>query len=99
MRRFELRAVLSAILLFISFASALGQSAPKKLDLLDVFNLQLALDPQVSPDGKHIVYVRQWSDVMSDRRCSNLWIVDADGTNNRALTEGNVLDSSPRWSP
>ena len=36
---------------------------------------------------------------MTDRYYSNLWIINFDGTNNRALTTGNHNDSSPLWSP
>ena len=70
-----------------------------RLTAMDVFQLELASDPQVSPDGRRIVYVRQFSDVMTDRNQSNLWIVDADGRNHRALTTGPRNDVSPRWSP
>jgi acylaminoacyl-peptidase len=68
------------------------------LTLLDIFNIQAAADPQISPDGQRIVYVRQFADIMTDKRCSNLWIINADGTGHRALTTGNHSDSSPRWS-
>ena len=66
---------------------------------MDVFNLQFAVDPQISPDGKRIVYVRQFSDLMNDKRESNLWMINVDGNENRALTNGNFSDTSPRWSP
>ncbi|MEK7834151.1 MAG: S9 family peptidase [Acidobacteriota bacterium] len=36
---------------------------------------------------------------MTDRRMSNLWIVNVDGTDHRPLTTGNFNDTSPRWSP
>ena len=74
--------------------------APSKpLLLSDIFNLELASDPQISPDGARVVYVRQFNDIKSDRRCSNLWIISRDGTDNRPLTTGNHSDTSPRWSP
>ena len=66
---------------------------------MDEFQLQIATDPQISPDGKKIVYVRRFADPMTDRRYSNLWIVNADGTDHRPLTTGNRNDASPRWSP
>ncbi len=66
---------------------------------MDVFNLELVSDPRVSPDGRSVVYVRQFSDVMTDRFYSNLWIVGTDGSGNRPLTTGNVHDNTPRWSP
>ena len=33
---------------------------------LDVFKLQYARDPQISPDGKKIVYIRTKMDIMKD---------------------------------
>src|SRR5579862_5875422 len=78
---------------------SLGAAERAPLKPLDVFNLQLASDPQISPDGKRIIYVRQFSDVMGDRRRSNLWIINFDGTDNRPVTTGNFKDSSPHWSP
>lgn len=76
-----------------------AQAQSSKLTVNDIFNLEIAVDPQISPDGKRIVYVRQFTDIMTDRRCSNLWIVNADGTDHRPLTTGNFNDASPRWSP
>ncbi len=84
------------------FALLLPGQAEDKADRLtpiDVFSLQYAGDPQISPDGKHIVYVRQFSDVMSDKHYSNVWVISADGGEDRALTTGNYSDTSPRWSP
>ncbi len=45
-----------------------SQEKSDRLTAMDVFNLQYAGDPQISPDGKRIVYVRQFSDVMNDKR-------------------------------
>lgn len=66
---------------------------------LDVFELEYAADPQISPDGSQIVYVRRSMDIMKDRGRSRLWIVNADGTGHRPLTTGDGNASSPRWSP
>src|SRR5260370_27866205 len=65
---------------------------------MDVFQLEYASDPQVSPDGSKVVYVRNFMDVMKDRRRSNLWIIGADGGDHRPLTTGKNNDHSPRWS-
>jgi dipeptidyl aminopeptidase/acylaminoacyl peptidase len=88
---------LAAVL--IPMSAARPQTPVKPLMIQDVFQLQLATDPQISPDGKRIVYVRQFNDIMTDQRCSNLWIINADGSDHRPLTTGNFKDSSPRWSP
>ena len=66
---------------------------------MDVFDLEWATDPRVSPDGKTIVYVRKSNDVMKDRERSNLWQVSADGTDHRPLYSGLSSIRSPRWSP
>ena len=66
---------------------------------MDVFDLEWATDPRVSPDGKTIVYVRKSNDVMKDRERSNLWQVSVDGTDHRPLYSGLSSIRSPRWSP
>jgi dipeptidyl aminopeptidase/acylaminoacyl peptidase len=89
-----------AVALSLAFPAATpAQSVVHKLTPMDEFQLQLANDPQVSPDGKKIVYVRRFADAMTDRRYSNLWIINTDGTDHRPITTGNRSDSSPRWSP
>ena len=55
--------------------------------------------PNISPDGKQILFSRRWVDKMKDRYASNLWIVDVEGKRVRELTHGNWRDSSPVWSP
>jgi dipeptidyl aminopeptidase/acylaminoacyl peptidase len=90
------------VVLALFLASALpapAQMPPDRLAASDIFNLQFANDPQISPDGKKIVYVRSFGDVMTDKRYSNLWVINFDGSENRALTSGNYSDESPRWSP
>jgi acylaminoacyl-peptidase len=69
------------------------------LTVNDEFQLRVPIDPQISPDGKRVVYVRQWADAMTDRRYFNLWIVNSDGSDHRPLTTENGFDNSPRWSP
>src|SRR5207245_912446 len=92
-------ALLIATLTFASSPEVRAQDASHKLSAMDEFQIQLPTDPQISPDGKRIVYVRRFADPMTDKRYSNLWIINADGTDHRPLTTGNRSDASPRWSP
>ena len=85
--------------LALAVATCAAAGATKPLQPMDIFDLETATDPQISPDGKHVVYVRRFADVMTDKRLANLWIVDADGANHRPLTTGKQNDASPRWSP
>ncbi len=66
---------------------------------VDVFQLEWASDPQISPDGAQVVYVRNFMDIMTDKVGSNLWIVDTEGGRHRPLTSGTGHVNSPRWSP
>jgi len=52
-------------------------------------------NPQISPDGKQIVYTRRWIDKLKDKWESALWMMNADGSRNRLLVKG----SSPQWAP
>ena len=66
---------------------------------IDVFDLEYATSPAVSPDGKRVVYVRRSNDIMSDGTLSNLWVAAADGSSNRPLLSGKKAYYSPKWSP
>ncbi|KPK01625.1 MAG: peptidase S9, partial [Gemmatimonas sp. SG8_28] len=74
---------------------AAAQERDDVLDLALYLEWEQVSDPQISPDGRQIVYTRRWVDKMKDRWTSSLWIMDADGGRNRFLVDG----SSPRWSP
>ena len=37
---------------------------------MDIFHLEYAGDPQISPDGSKVVYVRSGMDIMTDRKNS-----------------------------
>jgi dipeptidyl aminopeptidase/acylaminoacyl peptidase len=66
---------------------------------MDVFELEWVSNPQISPDGKWIVYERRGMDIMKDRRQSRLWITDSNGEKHFKLTNRDVNESSPKWSP
>jgi acylaminoacyl-peptidase len=83
----------------LSVFSMLFAGDNKVLKTLDIFEMEGVSDPQISPNGSKILYVRSGSDIMTDKRYSNIWIINFDGTNNRPLTSGQNGNSQPRWSP
>src|SRR4029450_8112664 len=99
MLRFAAHLLVSLGLVLCSGLSLRAQNQAPRLTVQDIFNLELATDPQISPDGRRIGFVRQFSEIMTDRRYSNLWIVNFDGTDHRPLTTGNYNETTPRWSP
>jgi len=64
---------------------------------MDVFGLEWAGSPAVSPDGRTVAYTRNGYDVMTDRPVSRIWLMSADGTAHRPLTD--APGSQPVWSP
>ena len=90
------RTIVSAILCSLTILIAGDDNV---LQSMDIFEMEGVSDPQISPDGSQILYVRSGSDVMSDKRYSNIWIINFNGTNNRPLTSGQSGNSQPRWSP
>lgn len=80
-------------------AAAVAHRAVTPLVPLDLFRLQTVSDPQLSPDGTRVVYVRQSYDIMRDRSVTQLWIVNADGSMHRRLTAGDGNDRAPQWTP
>jgi dipeptidyl aminopeptidase/acylaminoacyl peptidase len=90
-----MRLVILAILTLATAALA----EEDRFSSIDVFELEFAGDPQISPDGTKVVYVRNSNDVMSDQAVANLWVVSADGKSHRPLLSGSKSYSSPRWSP
>jgi len=65
---------------------------------IDIFSLEYVSNPKISPDGKKVLYVRNFKDIMTDKNHSNIWIIDFDGKNNTPLTTGNKNDFDPTWS-
>lgn len=100
-RRATLAATLLGLALGISgLAPASLEAAPKRLITeKDIFRFVWIGDPQISPDGKKVVFVRVTVDDKKEGYDTALWIVPTDGSAPaRPLTTG-PDDSSPRWSP
>jgi dipeptidyl aminopeptidase/acylaminoacyl peptidase len=57
-------------------------------------------DPQLSPDGRTVAFVRTTTDLESGRRNADIWRVAADGTGEpKELVGGDKTENTPRFSP
>jgi len=55
-------------------------------------------DPQLSPDGRRVLFVRTTTDATSGKRNADIWVVPADGSAPpRPFIEGPKTDGSPRF--
>jgi hypothetical protein len=74
-------------------------SPSRRFDAHDLFSLEVASDPQISPDGKRIAYVRRSGDIMTDRMRPSIWLVDTASGDQAPLVAGPGAHLSPLWSP
>jgi dipeptidyl aminopeptidase/acylaminoacyl peptidase len=95
----KLRRLLVIALLLSLCVVAFAQQKPRLLDKETFMEMESVGNPEISPDGKQIIFTRTWVDKVKDQYRSNLWITDVDGARIRELTSGARNDSSPVWSP
>lgn len=95
--------MLSPLLLLLPAAPTVQRDPLPALQPADVFELEWAADPRISPDGERVAYLRGSMDVRSDRRRSSLWIVNVATRDHRPVArearEAGGDPSWPRWSP
>ena len=74
-----------------------GQTHP--FGVRDLLAMDRISDPQVSPDGRWVVFVVRRTDLDANRGRNDLWLVSMDGTDLRQLTSQPLSDTNPRWGP
>ena len=70
----------------------------RPINVDDIYNYFTVEDPQISPDGKWIAYVRVQADKMDDAYKRTIWLNSTDGGDPIQVTRSNK-DFHPRWSP
>src|ERR1044072_6292695 len=95
----RLGAYISALLLIAITVplSSLGANG-RLITEMDLFKFVWIADPQISPDGSRVAYVRVWVNQKSDRYDTAIWVVSTGGGQPRQITTG-PRDPGPRWSP
>ncbi len=95
------RHLLIGLCLCIAAASSptRAESETHPFSVLDMLAMDRISDPQPSPDGKQIAFVRRTTDLEANRGRTDLWLVAADGGGLLQLTSHRAGDSNPRWSP
>lgn len=56
-------------------------------------------NPQISPDGKKVLYTVSYTSIEQNRSCANLFVSDIDGNNRRQLTKFAQSVSGACWAP
>jgi dipeptidyl aminopeptidase/acylaminoacyl peptidase len=97
-RPMKLSASLS--LAVLAAASAAAGAAPRGFTVNDLVNLDRISDPQLSPDGRHLVYQVRETDYAANKGVNGLWLLKLDGKSQpQRLTSAGASSAGPRWAP
>lgn len=72
--------------------------AKRPITIDDLYQIIDVNDPQVSPDGRWVAYVRTSIDKLKNTYQRNIWLAATEGGDPLQLTRSGK-DSEPRWSP
>jgi len=73
--------------------------AQTRFTVQEMLRIQRVADPQLSPDGRWIVYQITVPDVAANRSRTQIYLISAGGGEPKQLTSGATSSSEPRWSP
>ena len=92
-----MRLVLSLVLVVVAFVAP-AYAQKRNITEKDLFNFAWIGDPQISPDGSKIAFVKVTVNDRKDGYNTTIWTVSTANREVRQLTSG-IRDSQPRWSP
>jgi len=87
------------VVICVLLSSPLGAQEKVGRTFLDAIEQSVLGDPQLSPDGKQLLFTIDKVDWKANRRIGHIYRINADGTGQVQLTFGERGESSPRWSP
>ena len=86
-----------ALVLACGLEIAAQETTKHAITFDDMIKIHRVAEPQISPDGKWVVYTVATPDMDANRNASNIWIVSTGGGAPQQLTQSGH-DSSPVWS-
>ncbi len=79
--------------------AAAGSDQTHPFSVRDMLAMDRISDPQVSPDGKWVIFVVRRTDLEANCGRNDLWLVSTDGTGLHRLTSHVQSDTNARWGP
>src|SRR3954451_13452605 len=93
--RFVLIRLLIIMLALVASASAQRRNITEK----DLFDFTWIGDPQVSPDGSRVAFVKVNVNEKRDGYNTSIWTISTTGADEPHQLTNGPRDTSPRWSP
>src|SRR5437868_13406838 len=86
-------------LLVLPAAVAAQSIAKRAITYEDFASVRAVADPQLSPDGRSVLYTVRTTDVNANKRTPRTFIVPATGGAVREFPAADVNATEARWSP
>jgi dipeptidyl aminopeptidase/acylaminoacyl peptidase len=84
----------------VALAASAGAQANRPMTTDDLITAIRITDPQLSPDGRTVVFVRTTTDASQGQRSADIWAVPADGSSAPGeIIGGGKTENTPRFSP
>jgi dipeptidyl aminopeptidase/acylaminoacyl peptidase len=93
------RCFFALTILFVSVPASGIAQAKRPITETDLFKFVWAADPQISPSGSQVAFVRVNVNEDKDRYETQIFVVPSDGSAQPRPLTGGRSDRSPRWSP
>src|SRR5438270_8169139 len=91
--------LLTLSMMLITVPASAADDGKRLITEKDIFQFNWTANPQISPDGSQVVFVKVTVNEKKDGYDTALWAVSTSGeSQSRRLTNG-PRDSSPKWSP
>jgi len=74
-----------------------ARAEKRAFEIPDYYRVQQVGAPCVSPDGQRVVFQVRHYDLEGDKAWTDLWLMNADGSGLRPLTQGEHQDSGPQF--
>ncbi len=92
--------IISVVAITIILASASVAQTKRAMTIDDLITAVRLGDPQISPDGKQVVFARTTTELATGRRNTDIWTVPADGSAQpKELIGGEKAENTPRFTP
>ena len=87
------------VLLSIVLMAVPAFAEKRAFTIADLYKIKNVSDPRFSPDGKKIAFSVTESFLEEGKTNSDIFVMNADGTDLRQMTRSDASDSDPHWSP